>query len=194
MADSPKDNSIRKNSKGSINLDGPGEPRIEPPIKAPINSSQQMSETVKQNDDQRVDILRERMERYAKLVADQKKKMMDVDKEKLIDVIFKQNSLITQQSNQMMDLVNLVNELDASASQMSEGSHASQNNIAQNSEELQRNIDILRKRNELCQEANQMRQDGARLYSNSVRIQFVLFTLFILVLLWLLYHYMSFNE
>jgi hypothetical protein len=177
MTDNQKDTPVRKNSKGPVNNDGPGKPRIETPITAPRPQN---------SEDARVAALKERMERYAKLVADQKKKMMDVDKEKLVDVIFKQNSLITQQSNQMLDLVNLVNELDATASHAG----ADSGTPVKNSDELQKNIDILKKRNELCREADQMRQDSAKLYSSSVRIQFVLFTLFILVLLWLLYHYM----
>ena len=182
MADNTQDNTENKNvratSKGPVNNDGPGEPRIVTPITAP--SKEQSPEN------EREEILRERMARYAKLVSDQKQKMMEVDKEKLVDVIFRQNSLITQQSNQMIDLVNLVNELDATGSDRSIDSQAS----VGVPEDLQKNIDILRKRNELCQAADQMRQDSARVYSSSVRIQFVLFTLFILVLLWLLYHYM----
>jgi uncharacterized membrane protein (DUF106 family) len=172
------DNPIRKNSNGPVNNDGPGKPRIETPITGPESP----------NPDRIQDVMKERMERYAKLVADQKKKMMDVDKDKLVNIIFRQNSLISQQSSQMIDLVNLVNELDGSASQMSEDSQVSVRPA------LQQNINILKKRNELCQEANQMREDNARIYSGSVKIQFVLFTLFILVLLWLLYHYMSFSE
>lgn len=180
MADNQNDTPARANSKGPVNNDGPGKPRIETPITAPRPQSPE---------DAKLAALKERMERYAKLVAEQKQKMMDVDKEKLVDVIFKQNSLITQQSNQMIDLVNLVNELDATASHASQSDSNADSPVKQ-SGDLQKNIDILKKRNELCQEADKMRQDSARLYSSSVRIQFVLFTLFILVLLWLLYHYM----
>lgn len=187
MADNKNDNSLYKNSNVHVNNNGPMEPRIKPPITAP--TSPKISEK-QLNDDQKRDVLKERMQRYAKFVNNQKEKMMEVDKEKLVDVIFKQNGLITQQSNQMIDLVNLMKEIDASESQ---GYGESQTCI-QNAGELQKNISILKKRNELCQEANQMREDNASLYSSSVKIQFVLFTLFIIVLLWLLYHFITSNE
>jgi hypothetical protein len=171
-------NVSRRNSKGPVNNDGPGAPRIE----APINGERSA----------RADAMKERLERYAKIVAEQKKQMLDTNKDKLVDIIFKQNSLITQQSNQMVDMVNLVNDLNDQSSADTRSSGSTQS--SRSSPVLQRNIDILRKRNELCQEADEMRQESAKLYSSSVKIQFVLFTLFILVLFWLLYHYISFEK
>jgi len=47
--------------------------------------------------------MKDKLEKYAELVANQKKQMLEVDKERLVDIIFKQNSMITQQSNQMID-------------------------------------------------------------------------------------------
>ena len=55
----------------------------------------------------------DRLQQYAELVAQQKQQMLEVDKQKLVDIIFKQNSVITQQSNQMIDLVNLVNQIES---------------------------------------------------------------------------------
>ena len=93
----------------------------------------------------------------------------------------------------MVDLVKLINELDVDEQDNSQGSQNNNVpvNIPVNGSELQRNINILKNRNEACKEASELRQRSVRLFEGSVRIQFVLFSLFILVLFWLVYHYMS---
>jgi len=133
--------------------------------------------------------LQRRQELFAKLVAEQKKQMLGVEKEKLIDIIFNQNTLLTQQSNQMIDLVNLINDMDVDGTSGSPGS----GQISNDPSDIQRSIDVLRKRNDLCVEANNLRKKSAVLFSSSVRIQFVLFVLFIMVLLWLFYHFSTFK-
>ena len=123
---------------------------------------------------------------FAKLVAEQKKQMLGMEKEKLIDIIFNQNTILTQQSNQMIDLVNLINDMDV------DGTPGS-GQISGDPSDIQRSIDVLRKRNDLCVKANNLRKKSAVLFSSSVRIQFVLFVLFIMVLLWLFYHFSTFK-
>lgn len=130
--------------------------------------------------------LQRRQELFAKLVAEQKKQMLGVEKEKLIDIIFNQNTLLTQQSNQMIDLVNLINDMDVDRT-------SGTGQISNDPSDIQRSIDVLRKRNDLCVEANNLRKKSAVLFSSSVRIQFVLFVLFIMVLLWLFYHFSTFK-
>jgi len=119
------------------------------------------------------------------IIAQQKSQIMQADKQRLADIILKQNSIIMKQSSQMMDLVKLVNEVDNSNLQ------DENENIPTNSLDLQRNINILKNRNNVCKEASELRQHGIKLFESSIRIQFVLFSLFILVLFWLVYHYMS---
>lgn len=123
-----------------------------------------------------------------KLIDLQKAQMMSVDKQRLADTILKQNSVIMQQSNQMVDLVKLVNELDNSQDNTQKIDPVTD---PVNGSELQRNINILKNRNDVCKEASELRQRNVRLFESSVRIQFVLFSLFILVLFWLVYHYMA---
>ena len=50
-------------------------------------------------------------------------------------------------------------------------------------------IHILKKQNELCCHANKLQKYYLEMYENTIKIQIVLFALFILVLFWLLYHY-----
>ena len=130
--------------------------------------------------------LDERMKQYAELVATQKQQMAErLDKNQLIDIIFKQNTVITQQSNQMIDLVNIVNDME---SQVEAAEVESENSVDQNT------VQILKNRNELCRESDELRRRGSHLYESSVKIQFVLFVLFILVLFWLIYHFSTFGD
>jgi hypothetical protein len=128
----------------------------------------------------------DRRNKNTEIIAQQKSQIMQVDKQKLADIILKQNNVIIQQSSQMMDLVKLVNEIDNSQNVQDENL-----NIPTNNSDLQRNINILKNRNDVCKEASELRQHGVKLFESSIRIQFVLFSLFILVLFWLIYHYMS---
>jgi hypothetical protein len=135
-------------------------------------------------------IANDRHNKNTEILAQQKSQIMQVDKQRLADIILKQNSIIMQQSSQMMDLVKLVNDVDNSQNLQDENENVPTNGSL-NSSDLQRNINILKNRNDICKEASELRQRSVKLFESSVRIQFVLFSLFILVLFWLVYHYMS---
>jgi hypothetical protein len=137
------------------------------------------------------DALKERHKQIGDLVEEQKKQMMSVEKEKLIDIIFSQNTIITQQSNQMIDMINLVNDMDNFDSNISKNKNVIDNSVSP--QELQHNINILRKRHQMCKEANDIRKKSSNLFNSSVKIQFVLFILFIIVLFWLFYHFSTFS-
>lgn len=136
--------------------------------------------------------LKDRQKENGNIVESQKKQMMSVEKENLIDIIFKQNTIITQQSNQMIDLINLINDMNNSDN----SSSIHNTNVLDNTaspQELQHNINVLRKRHQMCKEANDIRKKSSVLLNSSVKIQFVLFILFIIVLFWLFYHFSTFS-
>lgn len=88
------------------------------------------------------------------------KKMLSekLTKEQLVEIIFKQNDLISQQSSQMIDLINLLNSVENYAKKECEQKKCSAEN---------RQIKI---------------------YNNSFKIQAILFFLFIITFVWLIYY------
>lgn len=132
--------------------------------------------------------LTDKMAKYAEIVANQKQQMVSsLDKQQMVDIIFKQNSVITQQSSQMIDLVNLVNDMEQESPAEEKGESGQEPSTSQ------QNIDILKNRNDMCRDSDELRRHGSMLFESSVKIQFILFTLFILVLFWLIYHFSSFD-
>ncbi len=116
--------------------------------------------------------LAQSIEKYAKMMKEQKQMIMKLDKEKLADLVLKQNSMIAQQSNQMIDLVQLINDIDFNAA-ISE--------------------DKCKRSHYIYKEIEELNDSSINSISNSVKIQFILFILFIIVLIWLLFNFISFD-
>lgn len=104
-----------------------------------------------------------------------KQKLADtLTKSQLSDLILKQSTLLRQQSRQIHDIVNIANNVEKEA------------RFAES-----QNCVISQKQNELCNQATNIQKHQVSVYEKSIKIQIVLFALFILVLMWLLYHYVS---
>lgn len=123
--------------------------------------------------------------------------LKNMAKEKMVDIIFEQNSVIAQQSKHISEqskkIGNVVNNVSDNIDKINKINKIDRISISSR-DKLQRNIDILKNRNNLCKEASALRQESTKIFESTVRIQFVLFTLFIVVLLWLLYNYMSYES
>ena len=127
------------------------------------------------------------IEKYSEHIRNQKQEIMKLDKEKLVDTIFRQNTIIVQQSSQLMDLVKLVNTIDASHS-----SDISEKRVVD--DKIQKNIEILKNRNKLCKVANEMRAEQAMIFKTSAMFQIILFVLFVLVCIWLVHQLTNFKN
>jgi hypothetical protein len=112
--------------------------------------------------------------------------LQKTEKNKLIDRVIKQKSIINKMVSHIDNLIASDNE----ENNRNRGGEGIEGNLML----IQNNIDILKNRNDRCKDANQLRHKSSKLFESSARIQFVLFTLFILVLMWLLYHYMMFDK
>ena len=120
-------------------------------------------------------------------IEKQKQYMMDnVEKKNIVDILVKQNSIISQQSTQMIDMVNLINEFK-------HGDQVS-DTTKNDSIDTVSTLDTLAKRNDMCRVAEKMRKMNTSAFEQSVRIQFILFALFIIVMIWLVHHYISLTE
>lgn len=120
----------------------------------------------------------EAIKEYVAVTDANKKKMInDMTKQQMVDLIFKQNNLLAQQSSQMLEIVDLANHIETSA----------------RADEANKCV-LNRKKNEVCTQATLIQKQQMNIYENSIKIQIVLFILFLLVLLWLLYHYSSMNQ
>ena len=100
--------------------------------------------------------------------------MQRLTKKQIIDMILKQNCLLDQQSDHIFDLTNLTNSVETQT-------------------ELKK-CQIMQQQNEICKKTNNIRQQQIQIYENSIKIQIVLFALFVLVLLWLMYHMLSYRS
>lgn len=120
----------------------------------------------------------EAIKQYVASIAAEKQKMVNgMTKQDMVNLIFKQNNLLAQQSSQMLEIVDLANHIEISA-RTDEASKCA----------------IGKKKNEVCTQATILQKQQMNIYENSIRIQIVLFILFILVLFWLIYHYSTMNN
>jgi hypothetical protein len=110
---------------------------------------------------------------YAASFAIKKGKMLDeLSKQDMTNLIFKQNNLMAQQSSQMLEIIDLANHIE----------------IAARTDEANK-CSTGKKNTEVYAKAILLQKQQMNIYENSIRIQIVLFILFILVLFWLIYHY-----
>lgn len=102
-----------------------------------------------------------------------KKNMMDkMNKQEMVDIIFKQNDMISQQSSQMLDIIDMANVIEKTA----------------RADELEK-CNIVKMQNESCGKISSLQKQHMNTYENSIRIQIVLFLLFLVMMIWLLYNY-----
>jgi len=117
----------------------------------------------------------EALRNYIETVNTNKKNMMDkMSKQDMVDLIFKQNNMLSQQSSQMLEVVDLANNIEL-ITKVNEAKKCNANKKIENE----------------CVELSLLQQQQLDVYEHSTKIQIVLFILFILVLAWLIYHYSS---
>jgi hypothetical protein len=129
--------------------------------------------------DQKTDNAQEEaIKEYVKSIATEKQKMINgMSKQDMVNLIFKQNNLLSQQSSQMLEIVDLANHIETSA-RTDEASKCMMG----------------KKKNEVCTQATRLQKQQMNIYEKSIRVQIVLFILFIFVLFWLIYHYTTMNK
>lgn len=141
-----------------------------------MNSSEQNVQIAKSNSESTV-TMQEALKGYINALEQGKQKMeKNMTKAEMVDLIYKQNSLLAQQSSQLLDMINLANNVEETT----------------RAEELNK-INLLKANNEAlnrtCEEVVEIQQDQLDLYMHSIKIHVVLFVLFLLILAWLVYHY-----
>lgn len=105
----------------------------------------------------------------------EKKNMIDkLSKQEMVNIIFKQNDLLAQQSSQMIEIIDMANNIEQSA----------------RSDEAAK-CDVVKQQNDTCSHIASIQNRQVKMYENSVRIQIVLFILFVVLLAWLAYHFLS---
>ena len=114
-----------------------------------------------------------------------KQNMADkLSKQDMVNIIFKQNDMISQQSSQMLEIVEMANTIEKNA-RINEASKCS--NIIRVTDVCTRNI------NDMCKKGIIDQHQQINFYENSIKIQIVLFILLLIVLIWLLCHYYGSN-
>lgn len=93
-------------------------------------------------------------------------------KHDMVNIIFKQNDLLAQQSSQMLEIVEMANTIEKNV----------------RTDEVNKCSNIKRANN-VCTKISNVRKQQLNLYENSVRVQIVLFVLLLIVLVWFLFHY-----
>lgn len=105
----------------------------------------------------------------------EKKNMMNkLSKQQMVNIIFKQNDLLAQQSSQMLEIIDMANNIEQST---------------RSDEATKCDVKI-----EKCSQYASIQNRQIKMYENSVRIQIVLFILFIILIVWLVYYYISGNQ
>jgi predicted PP-loop superfamily ATPase len=93
-------------------------------------------------------------------------------KQQLIDMIIRQNQILNNQSEQLLELVEVNNMINEESLK----------------NESVKNESLLAINNK-CGKANDMRKKQVMIYERSIKIQMVLFFLFLLVICWFIYSY-----
>lgn len=110
------------------------------------------------------------MQNYVKTIAEEKKRLMNaMSKEELVNLVFKQNNLLSQQSSQMLEIVEMANHIETNA----------RSDESKKCEIEKTNHNIL-----------DLQKQQISIYEKSFRTQLMLFILFVVILIWLLYHYL----
>jgi hypothetical protein len=110
----------------------------------------------------------------AKQNAEKKNLIDKLSKQEMANIIFKQNDVITQQSSQMLEIIDMANIIEQSA----------------RFDEVSK-CDAIKKNYNNCSKISTLQKHHMKTYVNSVRIQIILFILFLVMITWLLYHYVS---
>lgn len=106
--------------------------------------------------------------------ADKKNLEDKFSKQDLVDIIFKQNDLLSQQSSQMIEIVNMANVIEES-SRLDEA----------------KKCDAVKDKYNNCAKVAVLQKHHMKAYVHSIKMQIVLFILFLIMLMWLLYIYLS---
>jgi hypothetical protein len=97
-------------------------------------------------------------------IAEKKKQLVEkLSKEDMAELIFRQNNLLTKQSSQMLEIIDMANQLEVNIRSQGIDTNA----------------------NKICD----IQKQKLAVYENSIKIQTVLFILFIIILVWLFYNY-----
>lgn len=110
----------------------------------------------------------------AKRNAEKQNLINKLDKQEMATIIFKQNDLLSQQSSQMLEIIDMANIIEQSA-RLDESAKC----------------DIVKMRYAKCSKLATQQRHQMIAYVNSIRIQIILFILFLVMIMWLLYNYMS---
>lgn len=106
--------------------------------------------------------------------ADKKNLMDKLNKQEMVNIIFRQNDIIAQQSSQMLEIIDMANVIEQAA----------------RSDEISK-CDVVKAQKTNCSKIAILQNHHMKNYVRSVKIQIMLFILFIIMILWLLYYYSS---
>lgn len=105
--------------------------------------------------------------KFESITAEKKKLIDTMSKEELVNTILEQNNLLIKQSNQMIDIVDMANNIEMHT----------RSDESKKCDIKKINHDILN-----------LQKQQIDIYEKSFKTQLVLFILFIVILIWLLYH------
>jgi Fe2+ transport system protein B len=115
----------------------------------------------------------EAISNYIQTVNAEKQKMIDaMSKQEMVNLIFKQNNLMAQQSSQMIDIINMANTIEDNVRKDVEKKCSAQ---------------IINKCSQTENQQNDQNKTGV--YENAMRTHIVLLILLVVVLCWLMYHH-----
>ena len=97
----------------------------------------------------------------------------NMSKQQLLHFIVQQDKVIKERSAQLLKVIESANN---------ELVRAKLNNNS---------CDLVKKNNDICHKNVELHKKKAIIYEDSIRTQIILFVLFLLVLFWLVYHYMT---
>jgi hypothetical protein len=113
---------------------------------------------------------KEKIKQYIQSLVTEKEKISLMTKDEMVSLIIRQNNLITQQTQSMMEIVDLSNMIqDANKG----------NDVCTETQ----------KQNQMCTQISGLQKQQMIIYEQSQKIQLLLFLLFILVVGWLIYHH-----
>lgn len=132
-----------------------------------------MSATNMDEETQQQSEMEQSINQYVQKRKAAKKNMLDkMNKQEMVDIIFKQNDMIAQQSSQMLDIIDMANVIENTT----------------RADELEK-CNIVKMQNESCSKLSSLQKQHMNTYETSIRIQIVLFLLFLVMIIWLLYNY-----
>jgi hypothetical protein len=118
---------------------------------------------------------------YVQKIKSEKQKLIDtLTKEEMVNLIFKQNNLMAQQSSQMLDIVDMANNIENSVRKEA---------VIKCNEKIQ-NTCGSRSNTGSNTSSNSENQKKLNSYNHAMRTHVILLILLVVVILWLIYHHM----